>query len=196
VVWEEQSEPVKLNIRLQGQWFDAETGLHYNLFRYYDPDVGRFVSQDPIGLAGGVNTYRYALNPLTWIDPWGLDVIFIKGSDVSRARWHEVIPGRPNRFTTTPTPSTASLSSLPRHVQDSYNLYDANHWRGNVPGQTPGTSAGGSFGNRHSKLKKKALPEKDSCGNPITYREFDVNNKQPGMFRDSERFVRGSNGSV
>jgi RHS repeat-associated protein len=41
------------NLRMQGQYLDRETGLHYNLFRYYDPDCGRFTQQDPIGLAGG-----------------------------------------------------------------------------------------------------------------------------------------------
>ncbi|MEE5154844.1 RHS repeat-associated core domain-containing protein, partial [Pseudomonas alliivorans] len=47
------------------------TGLHYNTFRYYDPEVGRFITQDPIGLNGGLNLYRYAPNPNVWIDPWG-----------------------------------------------------------------------------------------------------------------------------
>jgi len=56
----------------QGQYFDAETGMHYKRFRYYDPDAGRFVSQDPIGLAGGVNLYQYAPNPLSLVDPLGL----------------------------------------------------------------------------------------------------------------------------
>jgi RHS repeat-associated protein len=59
-------------LRLPGQYFDDETGLHYNLFRYYAPESGRFISQDPIGLAGGLNLYQYAPNPLSWIDPWGL----------------------------------------------------------------------------------------------------------------------------
>jgi RHS repeat-associated protein len=59
-------------LRFQGQYFDAETGLHYNRFRYYDPDVGRFVSQDPIGLLGGDNLYQYAANPGGWVDPLGL----------------------------------------------------------------------------------------------------------------------------
>ena len=59
-------------LRFQGQYFDIETGLHYNRFRYYDPDIGRFVSQDPIGLAGGNNLYQYAANPSGWIDPLGL----------------------------------------------------------------------------------------------------------------------------
>ncbi len=62
---------VEQNLRFQGQYFDDETGLHYNTFRYYDPEVGRFVTQDPIGLSGGTNLYHYAANPYGWIDPWG-----------------------------------------------------------------------------------------------------------------------------
>jgi RHS repeat-associated protein len=58
--------------RFQGQQFDEETGLHYNRYRYYDPGVGRFVSQDPIGLRGGGNLFAYAPNPMGWIDPIGL----------------------------------------------------------------------------------------------------------------------------
>ncbi|MFY0304178.1 RHS repeat-associated core domain-containing protein, partial [Escherichia coli] len=63
---------VEQNLRYQGQYLDRETGLHYNLHRYYDPDVGRFMVTDPIGLAGGLNLYAYAPNPLGWIDPLGL----------------------------------------------------------------------------------------------------------------------------
>ncbi|MBK4257322.1 RHS domain-containing protein [Enterobacter hormaechei] len=59
-------------LRYAGQYADGETGLHYNLFRYYDPQVGRFIMQDPIGLNGGWNLYQYAPNPLGWIDPLGL----------------------------------------------------------------------------------------------------------------------------
>jgi RHS repeat-associated protein len=58
--------------RFQGQYFDCESGLHYNRFRYFDPDIGRFISQDPIGLVGGNNLYQYASNPIEWIDPLGL----------------------------------------------------------------------------------------------------------------------------
>ncbi|WP_196494384.1 RHS repeat-associated core domain-containing protein, partial [Burkholderia cepacia] len=63
--------PRPQNLRFQGQYLDRETGLHYNTFRYYDPDIGRFVNPDPIGLAGGNNLYQYAPNPVSWIDPWG-----------------------------------------------------------------------------------------------------------------------------
>ncbi|WP_196493892.1 RHS repeat-associated core domain-containing protein, partial [Burkholderia stagnalis] len=59
-------------LRFAGQYFDRETGLHYNRYRYYDPGSGRFISKDPIGLAGGVNVFQYASNPTGWIDPLGL----------------------------------------------------------------------------------------------------------------------------
>lgn len=59
-------------LRFQGQYFDSETGLHYNRHRYYDPNCGQFTTQDPIGLLGGMNAYQYARNPMTWVDPWGL----------------------------------------------------------------------------------------------------------------------------
>jgi len=60
-------------IRFQGQQLDGETGLHYNRFRYYDPQVGRYITQDPIGLNGGVNTGAYPANPLDFVDPMGLN---------------------------------------------------------------------------------------------------------------------------
>ncbi|HYQ55638.1 MAG TPA: RHS repeat-associated core domain-containing protein, partial [Pseudomonas sp.] len=62
---------VEQNLRFQGQYFDSETGLHYNTYRYYDSEVGRFLSHDPIGLAGGINIYSYVTNPLQEVDPLG-----------------------------------------------------------------------------------------------------------------------------
>ncbi|WP_426336949.1 RHS repeat-associated core domain-containing protein [Pseudoduganella sp. R-31] len=59
-------------LRFQGQYYDEETGLHYNRHRYYDPSIGRFLSQDPIGLSGGENPYIYGPNPTRWTDPNGL----------------------------------------------------------------------------------------------------------------------------
>ena len=58
---------------LPGQYYDWETGLHYNYFRYYDPKTGRYITSDPIGLQGGLNTYGYVGgNPLRYIDKLGL----------------------------------------------------------------------------------------------------------------------------
>ena len=58
--------------RLQNQYADRDTGLHYNFFRYYKPDAGRLVNQDPIGLIGGENLYAFELNTKAWVDPLGL----------------------------------------------------------------------------------------------------------------------------
>ncbi|MCL7930419.1 RHS repeat-associated core domain-containing protein [Halomonas sp. ATCHA] len=59
-------------IRFQGQWHDEESGLYYNRHRYYDPQQGRYINQDPIGLNGGTNLYGYVTNPTGMVDPLGL----------------------------------------------------------------------------------------------------------------------------
>jgi RHS repeat-associated protein len=69
------------DIRLPGQVFDAETGLHQNGFRDYHPALGRYLESDPIGLAGGANTYAYVGgNPMKGIDPLGLQDTYINGN--------------------------------------------------------------------------------------------------------------------
>lgn len=66
-------EQVAQPFRFTGREYDRETGLYYYRARYYDPGVGRFISEDPIGLAGGINVYAYAGNdPLNATDPFGL----------------------------------------------------------------------------------------------------------------------------
>lgn len=85
VVWKGEYDPfgevtetvalVEQNIRFPGQYFDQETGLYYNYFRTYNPETGRYVESDPIGLAGGLSTYGYVGgNPLLFVDLFGLEI--------------------------------------------------------------------------------------------------------------------------
>jgi len=65
--------PFKYHLRFPGQYFDQETGTYYNYFRDYDPNIGRYIESDPIGLRGGLNTYGYTeASPLTHKDEKGL----------------------------------------------------------------------------------------------------------------------------
>jgi RHS repeat-associated protein len=69
----EQGEDLYQPFRQPGHFYDAETGLHYNRFRYYDPALGRYLESDPIGISGGVNLYAYTRNPLKEVDLRGLN---------------------------------------------------------------------------------------------------------------------------
>jgi len=78
------------NLRFPGQYYDAETKLHYNYFRDYDPKTGRYVESDPIGLGGGWNTYAYVGgNPVMRVDPRGLFKL-----DCPKCKWGSTISGK------------------------------------------------------------------------------------------------------
>ena len=73
-------EHITFNLRFPGQYYDQESGLYYNYFRDYDPELGRYIQSDPIGLDGGINTYGYTgNNPVNDIDPSGLSAIPVVG---------------------------------------------------------------------------------------------------------------------
>jgi RHS repeat-associated protein len=87
--------PVRFNLRYPGQYFDAESGLHYNYFRSYDPRTGRYTQADPIGLSGGWNRFSYVDgNPLNRFDPDGLRWVCIVPLGCT---WHpDPPPGDPD----------------------------------------------------------------------------------------------------
>ncbi|TDV50509.1 RHS repeat-associated protein [Pseudomonas helmanticensis] len=80
-------------LRFQGQYFDGESGLHYNRHRYYDPRLGRYLTPDPIKLAGGLNQYQYVPNPTGWVDPLGLTCTPCPGAIQADGPYSEIVPG-------------------------------------------------------------------------------------------------------
>jgi RHS repeat-associated protein len=78
-----------MNVAFPGPYSDSESGLYYNWNRYYDPAIGRFTQSDPIGLAGGINTYAYVGgNQLTYVDPFGLNYAESRAAwGCARCRW-------------------------------------------------------------------------------------------------------------
>lgn len=90
-----------------------------------------------------------------------------------------------------PAIPSVNLSDLPSNVQRAYYGYESVGWLGNFHGQTIGTGAYGKFRNTANKL-----PANDENGNPLLYREYDINNKIPNQNRGVERFVRDNNGRV
>ena len=70
---DQDNQLTTIDLRFSGQIYDAESGLYYNYYRYYDPQLGRYVTSDPIGLNGGINTFAYVGgNPVGLVDPLGL----------------------------------------------------------------------------------------------------------------------------
>jgi RHS repeat-associated protein len=145
-------------LRFQGQYYDDESGLHYNRHRYYDVEVGRFTTQDPVRLAGGTNLYQYAANPIRWIDPTGLTAKKLAANLASAGR--RVQPGQ------TPHHIVQENCNKNPHVQGSREILrrngvgidDASNgarlW-GTNPSQEakpnhPGKIGATAIGNRHS----------------------------------------------
>ena len=97
----------RVNLRFPGQYFDGESGLHYNYFRTYDPSVGRYVQSDPIGLKGGPNIYNYSRsNSLVFFDPFGLE-------DIARGGGPDNNSFQPNRGPTTDSSSSRGDNGIP-----------------------------------------------------------------------------------
>jgi RHS repeat-associated protein len=105
---------VTLNVRFPGQYYDQETELHYNYFRYYDPGTGRYLTSDPIGLEGGLNTYAYVGgNPLVWSDSLGL-----AGSNVGNPRPPNNRSNRNRYESPYGKPGTSGLNPTPELIQN------------------------------------------------------------------------------
>lgn len=110
----------ELSLRLAGQWCDTETGLYYNRFRYYSPELGRYMEEDPAGTGGGVNLYAYTSGPLVQFDPRGLDCEHCKSKD---HKTEECPDGRAALLTEL---SAAGIKHDPENVVDIRRAKDGN----------------------------------------------------------------------
>ena len=144
-------------LRFPGQYADAETGLNYNYFRYYDPENARYITPDPLGLDPAPNHHAFVENPFGWLDPLGLAPCIPYG------------------------PATEKVQNVLDRVRSKGSPF-------------AGYKGGAPFGNTGAK-GGQVLPQVDSAGNPVTYREWDVNPKVKGVDRGEERLVTGSDGS-
>jgi RHS repeat-associated protein len=111
--------------RWPGQYEDEETGLYYNRFRYYDPESGEYVSQDPIGLAGGGNLHGYVSDTNSLVDPLGLAASCLpKGKKISRTVYRSEYP---SRISTTWTTHAGNISAHHRYSGKGFGAaYGAN----------------------------------------------------------------------
>jgi RHS repeat-associated protein len=157
-VYKELESIVEQPLRFQGQYQDKETGLFYNRHRYYDADIARFLTQDPIGLVGGLNGYQYVHNPVGWTDPTGLTAAKLKAS--LAADFRPVSPGQ------TPHHIVQETCGKNTHVKKSRKILErqgvdiddapngARLWGTNpsqeLKGGHPGKVKSALTGNRHS----------------------------------------------
>jgi RHS repeat-associated protein len=153
VIGDRQSCP----FRWPGQYEDAETGLYYNRFRYYDPEAGSYVSQDPIGLEGGPSVYAYVRDPLSWQDPLGLaacgtdEKVIVLGEGMGRVKaavrdlqkrgvngkWYQAWGKNfPKNRPMAPHELDAALARNERwlvsKIKEGYKIFDIGHQPGRV----------------------------------------------------------------
>ena len=135
--------------RYPGQYEDAETGLNYNRFRYYDPAAGQYISQDPLRLAAGLSFYAYVPDPLGWLDPLGLAKIFCRGT----GRWRDEKgrfvkrPGDPAEIIRNGTIDFHSIMEWNRTAIDWSPNHPGNLW---VPDPQKFPTGGFSFDKREA----------------------------------------------
>jgi RHS repeat-associated protein len=128
------------NLRFPGQFYDAESALHYNYFRDYDPQIGRYIQSDPIGLRGGLNTYAYVDSaPLQFEDPWGLEkqIIFVDDPIVTTGN---------------------SIYPTPVYIYDT----EAGSWTGPFAGNSAPTQASSTCNNQCPTIQTGNFPYKVS----------------------------------
>lgn len=166
-------------LRFPGQYHDPETGLHYNYFRHYDPETARYLTQDPLGLQPAPNPAAYVHNPLTWCDPLGLAPYQAGQTLGDTSKLEGWIPKR------VPEESQAVLRDIREYGVEA---------QGAGP-QLMGPHVPRPFENS-GKNDGYQLPQFDSTGIPIRYREWGTVQSSMNPKWGGERVITGSDGSA
>ncbi|GHF35358.1 hypothetical protein GCM10010218_15740 [Streptomyces mashuensis] len=166
-------------LRFPGQYADPETGLHYNYFRYYDPETARYLSPDPLGLDPAPNPVGFVRNPYDCSDPLGLSPCEPGEILGDTSRLNGWIP------TEVPEESQAVLRDIREFGVEA---------QGAGP-QRQGPSLPQPFSNT-GKNGAYQLPTHDSTGKPITYLEWGTVQSAGNPKWGGERIVTGSDGSA
>lgn len=142
--------------RFLGQLADPETGLHYNKARYYDPESGRYISPDPMGLLGDTNPYGYCPDPLNWVDPDGLR---------ARRPPHEV--DTVTLTTPGPPPTSTTPSGTGRPNDSFYSGYTSDpRYPGREDSHCAGLSPGSAYWESHTERKAMRWAEETTGYDP------------------------------
>jgi RHS repeat-associated protein len=150
----EAEEGAHCPLRFPGQYQDAESGLHYNFYRYYDPGTARFLSPDPLGLPAAPNNYAYVENPVTFSDPLGL--ASVRGPD-----------GRYERDPLSPPTGHNRDTEYPHDYWPSTHDYMVRNFT------TQGQAAGAWPVDSHGvKIPRENLSWVDGSGNPIPFKDL------------------------
>ena len=186
VVSEEHLQP----IRFQGQHFDEETGLHYNRFRYFDPDMGMFTTRDPIGLMGGTYVFQYAPNPTGWIDPFGLSGSNLSALDQKAIEAANALPTRTRSAVTVAVGRGESgqlyVSTSEKTTRPAVRDWAADNNATNVNSKTPNMHAEESLRNFAPEKMSEVGSSKPICldcetgmrKNDIDFNESNTSGKQ------------------
>ncbi len=143
--------------RLPGQYFDSETGLHYNRFRYYDPRLGRYLTEDPLGFAGGTNLFAYTKgDPINHRDPLGLncgdpDKVHIYHGTLDEDALRETGFSTKDKYGGEAEPPYVCVSTDPKAAQDAIDprtRYDAQY--ANDPGVLSGSMSRAEWDQLHA----------------------------------------------
>jgi RHS repeat-associated protein len=154
------------NLRFAGQYYDVESGLHYNYHRYYDPSIGRYLTPDPIGLEGGINLYAYVSgNPVNLVDPYGLQSLAVPGGATG-----PIPAGHPVFY-----PGSYENQLIAEDVLGIIRLMDPRPLINDIGNLIAGDTGDGDSCKSFSSESTPGMPDPDDDDDPIIFRGKKIN---------------------